>query len=241
MHWNPVLSHVSRETGLEIELKVAALPKSGEELANPAGADFVLAPVPYMDGGWDSHYRIVARRAGTLKLQVLSRSDSRFTDLSELRGEKVLQLPDLRLKLLARAEFARRGIGVVVDEVSTPDSALVKLLGGGASAAIVTSDTLEGASGGIRRQFDVLFESAEFPEAALFAHVRVPQAVARSVANSLVKMEDDPVGAGILKESAKLLGQARPVAFRSASKADFQPATEFLRKTHAHFAKAIGN
>ena len=29
-----------------------------------------------------------------MKLQVLSRSDSRFTDLSELRGEKVLQLPD---------------------------------------------------------------------------------------------------------------------------------------------------
>lgn len=62
LHWNPVLSHVSRETGLEIELKVAALPKSGEELANPAGADFVLAPVPYMDGGWDSI--IVSSRAG---------------------------------------------------------------------------------------------------------------------------------------------------------------------------------
>src|SRR3954471_21418973 len=89
-YWNPILTYVSRKSGVPLQLKLAKTAQEGNAIAEKGGYDFLYTNhffTPERDG---LGYKVIARPAGPgIRSQIVVPQDSPIGKLQDLDGKEV--------------------------------------------------------------------------------------------------------------------------------------------------------
>src|SRR5437879_7206856 len=89
-YWNPILTHVSRKSGVPLELKLARTAKEGNAIAEKGGYDFQYTNHFFTPERDRLGYKVIARPAGPgIRSQIVVPEDSPFQMLQDLNAKDV--------------------------------------------------------------------------------------------------------------------------------------------------------
>src|SRR4026207_2306876 len=89
-YWNPILTHVSRKSGVPLELKLAKTAQEGNAIAEKYGYDFLYTNHFFTPERDRLGYKVILRRAGPgIKSQIVVPEDSLIQTLQDLGGKDV--------------------------------------------------------------------------------------------------------------------------------------------------------
>lgn len=223
--WTPVLERLRAETGASFSLRLAADIPRFEESVLAGESDFA-----YMN----PYHQVMARRAqGYIPLvrdstlltgMLLVRKDDPIRSVKELDGKEVaFPAPNaFGASLWMRALLAEREkIRIVPAYVKTHSNAYRHAATGRSAAAGGIAATWAEEPEELRAALRVLLETPGVAPHPLSAHPRVPDAIRRAVAASLLGMARDAAGQALLKG----IQLSAPVAADYAR--DYQPLEKF--------------
>jgi phosphonate transport system substrate-binding protein len=233
-YWNPILTWVSKKSGVPLELKLAKTAKEGNELAESGAYAFIYTNHFFTPERDKLGFRVIARPAGDgIKAQIVVPKDSPIEKLSDLAGRDVAFVsPDgftgywLPLDALLRA-----GITVNVVMTGNQEASFAQLKVGKVAAAGVNSTVM--ARYGRRENFAYrsLWTSELYQDLCIMAHPRVPADKVEAVRKALVEMAVDPDGRKILEAGADLLKMTGELGFVAATNKDYDNYRAFYRST----------
>src|SRR3979409_824960 len=89
-YWNPILTHVSRKSGVPLELKLAKTAKEGNAIAEMGKYDFLYTNHFFTPERDRLGYKVILRPAGPgIKSQIVVPEDSTIQTLQGLSGREV--------------------------------------------------------------------------------------------------------------------------------------------------------
>src|SRR5260221_6810930 len=89
-YWNPILTHVSRRSGVRLELKLAKTAKEGNAIAEMGKYDFLYTNHFFTPERDRLGYKVIARPAGPgIRSQIVVPVDSPIRSLEDLNGQQV--------------------------------------------------------------------------------------------------------------------------------------------------------
>src|SRR6195256_3306007 len=89
-YWNPILIHVSKKSGVPLELKLAKTAKEGNAIAEMGKYDFLYTNHFFTPERDRLGYRVIARPAGPgIRSQIVVPVDSPIRSLQDLDGKEV--------------------------------------------------------------------------------------------------------------------------------------------------------
>src|ERR687891_396076 len=89
-YWNPILTHVSKRSGVPLELKLNKTAKEGNEIAERYGYDFLYTNHFFTPERDRLGYRVIARPAGPgIRSQIVVPEESPIQSLQDLEGKEV--------------------------------------------------------------------------------------------------------------------------------------------------------
>src|SRR6266481_8794987 len=89
-YWNPILTHVSRKSGVPLELKLAKTAKEGNAIAEMGKYDFLYTNHFFTPERDRLGYKVIARPAGPgIRSQIVVPVDSPIRSLEDLNGQEV--------------------------------------------------------------------------------------------------------------------------------------------------------
>lgn len=211
--WSPFASYLSKEAGVDIQLKVYASRKAFEDALVKGEPDFVYMNPYYhlVSHKKQGYVSLVRSDAKMLKGILVVRKDSPAKSIYDLDQSK-LAFPSpnaLSASLYLRALlFEQHRIKVEPLYVGTHDNVyrhvfLGKVAAGGGVMRTFLQEPPE-----LRDQLRVIYETPGLAPHPLSAHPRVPDAVRRRVASATLKLQESEEGRRLLK-SIKL---QKPIA-----------------------------
>ncbi|MGH8667962.1 MAG: phosphate/phosphite/phosphonate ABC transporter substrate-binding protein [Burkholderiales bacterium] len=233
-YWNPILTHVSRKSGVPLELKLAKTAPQGNANAEAGLYDFQYTNhffTPERDHlGW----KVIARPAGPgIRSQVVVPEDSPIRSLQDLAGKEVgFVSPDgftgywLPYDALLRANVNIKVVFTGNQEASFAQLRVNKLAAAGVNSSVM-------ARYGRRESFKyrALWTSEPYGDLCIMAHSKVPAATAAAVTAALVAMADDPEGRKVLQAGADLLKMNGELGFVAAADREYDNYRKFYRTT----------
>ncbi len=234
-YWNPIVSYVSKKSGVPLSLKLAKNAREGNAIAEKGGYDFLYTNhffTPERDG---LGFQVIARPTGTgLQSQIVVPSDSPIRTLQELEGKEVgFVSPDgfagyhipydtlLRAKVNAKVSFT-----------GNQEASVAQLKVGKIAAAGVNGLILERYARREGFAYRALWTSSVFPDLCIMAHKqRVPAESIAAVRAALVGMANDPEGKKILETSAGLIKATGALGFSAAEDKDYDGYRAFYRSS----------
>src|SRR5688572_26418862 len=89
-YWNPILSYVSRKSGVPLELKLAKTSKEGNALAEKGSFHFLYTNHFFTPDRDKLGYRVIARPTGPgIRAQIVVPQTSSIQSLQDLQGKEV--------------------------------------------------------------------------------------------------------------------------------------------------------
>src|SRR6185503_4425759 len=89
-YWNPILTHVSKKSGVPLELKLAKTAQEGNAIGEKHGYDFIYTNHFFTPERDRLGYRVIARPAGPgIRSQIVVPEDSPIQSLHDLNGKEV--------------------------------------------------------------------------------------------------------------------------------------------------------
>ena len=89
-YWNPILTHVSKKSGVPLELKLAKTAQEGNAIAEKYGYDFLYTNHFFTPERDRLGYKVIARPAGPgIRSQIVVPEDSPIQTLQDLSGKDV--------------------------------------------------------------------------------------------------------------------------------------------------------
>jgi phosphonate transport system substrate-binding protein len=223
--WTPVLERLRAATGASFSLRIAADIPAFEDSVLAGEADFA-----YMN----PYHQVMARRAqGFIPLVrdskpltgiLVVRKDDPIKSVGELDGKEVaFPAPNaFGASLWIRALLAEREkIRIIPVYVKTHSNAFRHAATGRAAAAGGIGATLIEEPEELRSTLRVLLETPGVAPHPLSAHPRIPEAMRRLVAETLLSMAQDAAGQAMLRE----IQMPNPV--RADHVRDYQPLEKF--------------
>jgi phosphonate transport system substrate-binding protein len=223
--WTPVLERLRAATGASFSLRIAADIPAFEESVLAGAPDFA-----YMN----PYHQVMARKAqGYIPLVrdskpltgiLVVRKDDPIKSVRELDGKEVaFPAPNaFGASLWIRALLAEREkIRILPAYVKTHSNAFRYAATGKAAAAGGIGVTLVDEPEELRSTLRVLLETPGVAPHPLSAHPRVPEAVRRLVAETLLGMAQDAAGQAMLKDIQM------PAPVRADYARDYQPLEKF--------------
>jgi phosphonate transport system substrate-binding protein len=223
--WTPVLERLRAATGASFSLRIAADIPAFEESVLAGAPDFA-----YMN----PYHQVMARKAqGYIPLVrdskpltgiLVVRKDDPIKSVRELDGKEVaFPAPNaFGASLWIRALLAEREkIRILPVYVKTHSNAFRYAATGKAAAAGGIGVTLVDEPEELRSTLRVLLETPGVAPHPLSAHPRVPEAVRRLVAETLLGMAQDAAGQAMLKDIQM------PAPVRADYARDYQPLEKF--------------
>ena len=223
--WTPVLERLRAATGASFSLRIAADIPAFEDSVLAGEADFA-----YMN----PYHQVMARRAqGFIPLVrdskpltgiLVVRKDDPIKSVGELDGKEVaFPAPNaFGASLWIRALLAEREkIRIIPVYVKTHSNAFRHAATGRAAAAGGIGATLIEEPEELRSTLRVLLETPGVAPHPLSAHPRIPEAMRRLVAETLLSMAQDAAGQVMLRE----IRMPNPV--RADHVRDYQPLEKF--------------
>jgi phosphonate transport system substrate-binding protein len=233
-YWNPILSYVSRKSGIRLDMKAE---KTGQEYSVKVGQgeyDFAYTNHIFNPTNARVGYHVFARPdEDTIRGEIVVLDGSPVRKLEELKG--------LEVGFPSKAAFVgyaipldaliRRNITVKPVFGGNQEGIMAQLKAGKVAAAGVNSQIMRDFATRENMKYRVLWQSQEFLNLPLVAHPRVSAAIVAAVRKAMVEMNRDPEGHRILEASAALIGQKPPYGFETASDQEYLSQWEFYRTT----------
>lgn len=233
-HWNPILDHVERRTGIHLALKVARTAPESNEATERGEYDFVYSNTIFLPKMAKAGYQVILRpRAEAITGQIVTLADSPIASLKDLEGRQV-GFPSLAAFVgyaVPMDQLLRLGITVEPVFGGNQEGIMGQLKAGRVIAAGVNNQVMRAFAARENVRYRVLWESVPFHNLPIAAHPRVPAEVAAAVRDAIDGMDRDPEGVEVLRASAQVVGQKPPYGFMKATPADYRAYVDFYKTT----------
>jgi phosphonate transport system substrate-binding protein len=233
-YWNPILTHVSKVSGVPLELKLAKTAKEGNAIAEMGKYDFLYTNHFFTPERDRLGYKVIARPAGPgIRSQIVVPMDSPIKSLEDLNGKEVAFVnPDgftgywLPMDALLRAKVNVKVVFAGNQEASSAQLKVNKVAAAGVNSSIM-------ARYARRESFDyrALWTSDIYQDLCIMANPKVPAGKVAAVKTAFINMVKDPEGRQILEAGADLLKSNGELGFVSAENRDYDNYRKFYRNT----------
>jgi phosphonate transport system substrate-binding protein len=233
-YWNPILTHVSRVSGVPLELKLAKTAKEGNAIAEMGKYDFLYTNHFFTPERDRLGYKVIARPAGPgIRSQIVVPMDSPIKSLEDLNGKEVAFVnPDgftgywLPMDALLRAKVNVKVVFAGNQEASSAQLKVNKVAAAGVNSSIM-------ARYARRESFDyrALWTSDIYQDLCIMANPKVPEHKVAAVKAAFINMVKNPEGRKILEAGADLLKSNGELGFVSAENRDYDNYRKFYRNT----------
>ncbi len=233
-YWNPILTHVSRKSGVPLELKLAKTAQEGNAIAERSGYDFLYTNHFFTPERDRLGYKVIARPAGPgIRSQIVVPEDSPIQTLQDLNGKDVAFVtPDgftgywLPMDALLRAKVKINVVFTGNQEASSAQLRVNKVAAAGVNSSVM-------ARYGRRESFEyrALWTSEIYQDLCIMANPKVPADKVAAVRAVLINMVRDPEGSRILEAGADLLKSIGELGFVAAENRDYDNYRRFYRAT----------
>ena len=233
-YWNPILTHVSKKSGVPLELKLAKTAHQGNANAEAGMYDFQYTNhffTPERDRlGW----KVFVRPAGPgIRSQVVVPEDSPIKTLQDLEGKEVgfVSRDGFTGYWLPYDILLRNKVNVNVVFTGNQEASFAQLRVNKIAAAGVNSSVM--ARYGRRENFKyrALWTSEPYGDLCIMAHPKVPAKVVAAVRDALIGMSKDPEGRKVLQAGAHLLKMNGELGFVAADDSEYDNYRKFYRTT----------
>lgn len=201
--WGPMLARLSAMTGLHFVFKTAPDIPTFEKRLSRGEYDFAyMNPYHYVVFSQQPGYRAIARSEGR-KIHgiVVVQKDASYHDIRELSG-KTMAFPSpaaFAASVLVQAEFARKGITIHPEYVSSHDSVYLNVAKGLIPAGGGVMRTFKALDPAIRDQLRVLWKTPGYTPHAIAALPGIPPSVVQRVESALTHLSESSQGREALK------------------------------------------
>ncbi len=233
-YWNPIITYVSKKSGVPLELKLAKNAKEGNAIAEKFGYDFLYTNHFFTPERDHLGYKVIARPAGPgIQAQIVVPVDSPAHALKDLEGRDVAFVsPDgftgywLPMDALLRAK-----VNVKVTFAGNQEASSAQLKFGKVAAAGVNSEVLERYARREGFAYRALWTSPVYQDLCVMASPKVSADRVAAVRGALLGMSQDPDGKKILQAGAALLKDEGPLGFVAAEDRDYDNYRAFFKTT----------
>lgn len=233
-YWNPILTYVSKKSGVPLELKLARNAQEGNAVAEKGGYDFIYTNhffTPERDG---LGFQVIARPAGPgLQAQIVVPSDSPIRTLKELEGKDVgFVSPDgFSGYFVPYDALLRAKVNVNVAYTGNQEASFAQLKVGKIAGAAVNSLVLERYARREGFSYRSLWTSPSYPDLCVMAHKRVPAEKIAAVRAAFAGMDKDPEGLKVLEASAATIKATGPLGFVASEDREYDGYRKFFKTT----------
>jgi phosphonate transport system substrate-binding protein len=233
-YWNPILTHVSRKSGVPLELKLAKTAKEGNAIAEAGKFDFLYTNHFFTPERDRLGYKVIARPAGPgIRAQIVVPVDSPIQSLQDLGGKDVAFVsPDgftgywLPMDALLKAKVNVNVVFTGNQEASSAQLRINKVAAAGVNSSVM-------ARYGRRESFEyrALWTSDIYQDLCIMANPNMPAAKVAAVRAAFVNMVNDPEGMKVLEAGAELLRSNSELGFVAAENRDYDNYRKFYKTT----------
>ena len=233
-YWNPILSFVSKKSGVPLDLKLAKSAAEGNANAEAGKYAFLYTNHFFTPERDRLGYKVIARPAGPgIRSQIVVPVESPIQSLTDLNGKEVAFVsPDgftgywLPMDALLRANVNIKVVFSGNQEASSAQLRLYKVAAAGVNSSVM-------ARYGRRESFQyrALWTSEVYQDLCIMANPHLPANIVTAVRAALVDMVKDPQGHEILQAGADLLKSNSELGFVAATDRDYDNYRKFYRTT----------
>jgi phosphonate transport system substrate-binding protein len=231
-YWNPILEYVSRQTGVNLLLKVARSAPESNEAQEKGEYDFVYSNTIFEPRMAKADYQVILRpQDEAITGQIVTLTDSPIHTLQDLAGKEIgFPSPAAFVGYaVPMDQLLRQGVNVTPVFGGNQEGIMAQLKIGKVMAAGVNNRVMRAFADRENLRYRVVWESNRFLNIPIAAHPRVPNDVVTKVRRVLDDMDTRPEGMKILDASAQIVGQKPPYGFRASSPADYRSYSDFYR------------
>jgi phosphonate transport system substrate-binding protein len=233
-YWNPILTHVSKKSGVPLELQLKKTAQEGNAIAERLGYDFLYTNHFFTPERDRLGYKVFARPAGPgISSQIVVPEDSPIQSLHDLAGKDVgFVTPDgftgywLPYDALLRAKVMVNVVFTGNQEASFAQMRVNKIAAAGVNSSVMARYA--------RREsfkYRVLWTSELYGDLCIMASPKVPKEKVAAVRAALVNMTNDPDGRKVLEAGAELLKIQGELGFVAVEDRDYDNYRKFYRTT----------
>lgn len=233
-YWNPILTHVSRKSGVPLELKLAKTAHDGNANAEAGKYDFQYTNHFFTPERHRLGWKVIVRPAGPgIRSQVVVPEDSPIKSLHDLKGKDVgfVSRDGFTGYWLPYDALLRAKVDINVVFTGNQEASFAQLRVNKLAAAGVNSSVM--ARYGRREAFKyrALWTSEPYGDLCIMAHPKVPAKIVAAVQASLINMVNDPEGRKVLQAGADLLKMNGELGFVAAEDSEYDNYRKFYRTT----------
>ncbi len=233
-YWNPILTYVSKKSGVPLELKLAKTAQEGNAIAEKGGYDFQYTNHFFTPDRDRVGYKVIARPAGPgIRSQIVVPEDSPIQTLHDLNGKDVgFVTPDgftgywLPYDALLRAKVKVNVVFTGNQEASSAQLRVNKIAAAGVNSSVMARYA--------RREsfaYRALWTSEIYQDLCIMAYSKVPADKVAAVRSVLIAMVNEPEGRRVLEAGADLLKSTGELGFVAAEDRDYDNYRKFYRTT----------
>jgi phosphonate transport system substrate-binding protein len=233
-YWNPIISYVSKKSGVPLTLKLAKNAREGNAIAEKGGYDFLYTNHFFTPERDILGFHVIARPIGPgLQAQIVVPSDSPIRTLQELEGKDVgfVSQDGFAGYHVPYDTLLRAKINVKVSFTGNQEASVAQLKVGKIAAAGVNGLVLERYARREGFAYRALWTSPLFPDLCIMANKRVPAESIGAVRAALVGMANDPEGKKILETSAGLIKATGAIGFVAADDKEYDGYRAFYKSS----------
>lgn len=233
-YWNPILSYVSKRSGVPLQLKMKNTAVATTKATVQGEYAFVFTNHLFTPERNRLGYRVIARPdSADIHAVIVVREDSPYKSLSELEGKTVVfPSPEAFVGYWVPMDaILKAGIKTKTTFGSNQEGAISQLQLSLVDAAAVNGKVLENYSQRENFKYRILWKSEQYHDMPIMANPSVPKATVQAVRNAFIGMADDPEGRKVLEASAAALKLSKAVGFKAADNADYENYRKFYQKT----------
>jgi phosphonate transport system substrate-binding protein len=233
-YWNPILTYVSKKSGVPLDLKLAKTAQEGNAIAEKYGYAFLYTNHFFTPERDRLGFKVIARPAGPgIRSQIVVPKDSPIQTLQDLSGKDVgFVTPDgftgywLPYDALLKAKVKVNVVFTGNQEASSAQLRVNKIAAAGVNSSVM-------ARYGRRESFEyrALWTSDIYQDLCIMASPKVPKDKVAAVRAALLNMAQDPEGRQVLEAGAELLKSTGELGFVAADDRDYDNYRKFYKAT----------
>jgi phosphonate transport system substrate-binding protein len=233
-YWNPILTYVSRKSGVPLELKLAKTAAEGNAIGEKLGYDFLYTNHFFTPERDRLGYKVIARPAGPgIRSQLVVPEDSPIQTLQDLQGKDVgfVSRDGFSGYWLAQDALLRAKVKVNVIFTGNQEASSAQLRVNKIAAAAVNSSVMARYARRESFAYRALWTSEIYQDLCIMANPKVPADKVAAVRTAFVNMAKDPEGRQVLEAGAELLKSTGELGFVAAENRDYDNYRKFYRAT----------
>lgn len=231
-YWNPIITYVSKKSGVPLELKLAKNAQEGNVVAEKYGYDFLYTNHFFTPERDRLGYKVIARPAGPgIQSQIVVTADSPAQSLQDLEGKEVSYAnPDGFTGYWLPADaLLRAKVNVKSSFSGNQEASTVQLKVGKVAAAGVNSSVLARYARREGFAYRALWTSPVYQDLCIMASPKLPGADVAAVRAALLGMAGDAEGRKVLEAGALLLKSEGELGFVAAENKDYDNYRAFFK------------